>query len=90
MQLISSPNIFAGATTPNFKDHWIVWESPLQSQQTGGIIDQYSRLTDTVDLKLFTWGKVKNLIEHSEYTKEITLKKFLNASFGAIVFEAIT
>ncbi len=90
VQLMSSPNIFAGATTPNFKAHWIVWESPLHSQQTGGIIDQYSRLTDTVDLKLFTWGKVKNLIEHSEYTKEITLKKFLNASFGAIVFEAIT
>jgi len=36
VQLMSSPNIFAGATTPNFKAHWIVWESPLHSQQTGG------------------------------------------------------
>ena len=56
----------------------------------GKSVTQPANRGDIVDLKLFTWGKVKNLIEHSEYTKEITLKKFLNASFGAIVFEAIT
>lgn len=91
VQLMSSRNIFQGATTPNLKTHWIVWESPLVSQSTGLNIDENSNLTDLVDLKLFTWGWVGKLTQFGDiqHTSTITLKKFLEASFGAIVFKSL-
>lgn len=91
VQLMSSRNIFQGATTPNLKTHWIVWESPLVSQSTGLNIDENSNLTDLVDLKLFTWGWLGKLTQFSKgkNTSAITLKKFLKASFGAIVFKSL-
>ncbi|ULJ59370.1 hypothetical protein [Wielerella bovis] len=89
VQLMSSPNIFNGATTPNFKAHWIVWESPLRHVIDGLPIHSQSRLTDIVDLDLFTWGEVKNLRSWNIYAANISLQKFLNASFGAIVFKGM-
>jgi hypothetical protein len=56
----------------------------------GKVIDQYSRLTDAVHLKPFTGGWLRILQILVNPKKEITLKKFLNASFGVIVFETIT
>lgn len=87
VQLISSPNIFKGATTPNIKSHWIVWEGPVLNVATGKPIDSKSRMTDMIDLNLFTWGWVGNLTTYQKgrHTKNITLKKFLEASFGALV-----
>ena len=88
VQLMSSPNIFRGETTPNFKAHWIVWESPLRNVLNGISIDLNSKLMDTVDLDLFTWGWVGKLSSYNpKYTANISLKKFLEASFGAIVFK---
>lgn len=89
LQLVSSPNIFGGATTQSYKSHWIVWESPLVSQSTGLSIDENSKLTDLVDLKLFTWGWVGKLTQYrnGQNTRAISLEKFLDASFGAIVYK---
>jgi len=42
---------FAGATTPNFKAHWIIWESLLCSPRMGRIINQYNKLKEIVNLK---------------------------------------
>ena len=89
VQLMSSPNIFKGATTPNLKAHWIVWESPLYHATNKQPIHSQSKLTDIVDLHLFTWGQVKNLKSFNNHTTNISLQKFLNASFGAIVFKGI-
>lgn len=86
---MSSPNIFWGATTPNFKAHWIVWESPLRNSSNNLAIDLNSKSTDMVDLDLFTWGYVGNLKNYNDNTENISLKKFLNASFGALVFKKI-
>lgn len=87
VQLISSPNIFKGATTPNIKSHWIVWEGPVLNAATDRPIDSKSRMTDMIDLNLFTWGWVGNLTTYQKgrHTKNITLKKFLEASFGALI-----
>lgn len=87
VQLMSSPNIFWGRTTPNTKTHWIVWESPLLNALNGVSIDLHSKLTDKVDLNLFTWGWVGNLKNYNANTANISLRQFLNASFGAIVFK---
>lgn len=89
VQLMSSPNIFKGATTPNLKAHWIVWESPLYHATHKQPIHLQSKLTDIIDLHLFTWGQVKNLKSFNNHTTNISLQKFLNASFGAIVFKGI-
>lgn len=63
----------------------------MVSQSTGLNIDENSNLTDLVDLKLFTWGWVGKLTQFSKgkNTSAITLKKFLKASFGAIVFKSL-
>lgn len=88
VKLISSPNIFWGKTTPNLKTHWIVWESPLYHATNNQPIHSQSKLTDIIDLNLFTWGWVGNLRSYdSNITANISLQKFLNASFGAIVFK---
>ncbi|MBN6073806.1 hypothetical protein HYE60_00705 [Aggregatibacter actinomycetemcomitans] len=92
IQLLSPFYIFQNSKDTSITElHWLVWESPITSQHTKKIIDINSNLDEFIDLAIFTWGWCGNLTKWQRgiYTSEVTLKKFLYASRGAVVFSKI-
>lgn len=88
-----SAKMMRGADT-SFKDHWVVWESGLETTkitQTDAaklpstIVSKKTSVNENVMLKLFTWGEVRT----NRLNKDLTLDDFLNCSFGGLVFTKI-
>lgn len=65
------------------KNHWIVWDGPIKTQH-GEIISLATNENELVQLKLFSWGKVKNQIKAS-----IALSVVIKSIFGGVVFKPL-
>lgn len=65
------------------KDHWIVWEDKVKLLD-GTEITTATPLTERVQLKLFSWGRVDQQLEVN-----LTLEQFLKHTFGGLVFSKI-
>ncbi|MCQ4104446.1 hypothetical protein NOG67_06295 [Erwinia persicina] len=65
------------------KNHWIVWGDPIKTQH-GEIISLATNENELVQLKLFSWGKVKNQIKEN-----IALSVVMKSIFGGVVFKPL-
>lgn len=60
--LISAGILDGFDSTVTAKNHWIVWDGPITTQY-GEVISLTTKENELVQLKLFSWGKVKNQIK---------------------------
>ncbi|MBM7354604.1 hypothetical protein [Lelliottia amnigena] len=65
------------------KNHWIVWDGPIMTQN-GEVISLTTNESEQVQLNLFSWGKVKNQVKGS-----ITLSDVMKNIFGGVVFKPL-
>ncbi|OKP01721.1 hypothetical protein [Xenorhabdus eapokensis] len=65
------------------KNHWIVWEGAVKNSQ-GEYITNNSDLSQPVNLKLFSWGKVEPQIKNKKSLDYVT-----NHVFGGLVFKPL-
>jgi hypothetical protein len=81
--LISAGMLQQGADVP-FKDHWIVWDGKLTSAN-GNEVTLETSLEDVVNLRLFSWGELRD----NWLRESLTFGDFLRYSFGGMVFTKI-
>ncbi|MDK6533124.1 hypothetical protein QP231_23760, partial [Klebsiella pneumoniae] len=65
------------------KNHWIVWDGPITTQY-GEVISLTTKENELVQLKLFSWGKVKNQIK-----RHLALSDVMGSIFGGVVFKSL-
>ncbi|WP_338804409.1 hypothetical protein WDV76_02740 [Xenorhabdus griffiniae] len=65
------------------KNHWIVWEGAVKNSQREYITNN-SDLSQPVNLKLFSWGKVEPQIKNNKSLDDVT-----NHVFGGLVFKPL-
>lgn len=72
-----------GGADISFKNHWIVWESPMYSS-LGQNITLNNKLSDIANIKAFSWGEVKQQIKPAK-----NLEYILSHVYGALVFKKV-
>lgn len=72
-----------GTDDTSSKNHWVVWDSTLKNS-SGQEITSNSKVDEIVNLKLFSWGDVKNQIKINKDLDYV--RKHI---FGGVVFEPL-
>lgn len=81
--LISAGILDGFDSTVTAKNHWIVWDGPITTQY-GEVISLTTKENELVQLKLFSWGKVKNQIK-----RHLALSDVMGSIFGGVVFKSL-
>lgn len=82
--LISAGMLFDfGSDDTSSKNHWVVWAGALKNAR-GQAITKNSRPDEIVNLKLFSWGMVKNQIKPNK-----DLEYVRKHVFGGVVFKPL-
>jgi hypothetical protein len=84
VSLISAGMLFDfGPDDTSSKNHWIVWDGTLRNSN-GQDVTENSKIDEIVNLKLFSWGNVKNQIKLNK-----DLEYVRKHMFGGVVFEPL-
>lgn len=75
-------------TESGYPTHWVVFEDRMRNVETNQPIDEYTPDDAMVDVKLFSWGEVKNMSEYSIGTP-LPFKKICSYIYGVVVFDKI-
>ncbi|MBH2847068.1 hypothetical protein I6U52_25610 [Serratia marcescens] len=81
--LISAGMLHGFDSAITAKNHWIVWDGPITTQN-GEVVSLTTNESEQVQLKLFSWGKVKNQVKGN-----ITLSDVMKSIFGGVVFKPL-
>lgn len=85
VSLISAGMLFDFGSEDTFsKNHWVVWAGTLKNEN-GTVITTSSKSDDIVNLKLFSWGHVKNQIKLNKDLEYV--RKHI---FGGVVFKPLS
>lgn len=82
--LISAGMLFDfGTDDTSSKNHWIVWDGAIKNEKGQDVSDS-SKMDEIVNLKLFSWGEVKNQIKLDK-----SLDYVCGHIFGGMVFKPL-
>ncbi|MEA5103967.1 hypothetical protein [Pantoea sp. S18] len=82
--LISAGMLFDfGPDDTSSKNHWIVWDGAIKNEK-GQYVSESSKMDEIVNLKLFSWGEVKNQIKLDK-----SLGYVCSHIFGGMVFKPL-
>lgn len=85
VSLISAGMLFDfGSDDTLSKNHWVVWAGALKNA-SGQAITKNSQPDEIVNLKLFSWGMVKNQIKLNK-----SLEYVRKHVFGGVVFKPLS